>query len=509
MSKRAKTPSFVLEVPLVVKPDEERILLARLEAGRRIYNAVLGDALKRIDAMRTDPDYAAARALPKKTKARSDAFAACRQRYGFDEYALHACATAHKNAAGFADRLGAHETQTIATRVWEAIRRYAFGRAGRPRFKGAKRPLHSVEGKSNKTGLRWNADIGALLWGKVYLPAKLPTSEQDAYLHEGLKARTKYCRLVWRTVRGRRRWCVQLIQEGRPPVKKQHTHRVGVVGLDIGPSTIAAVGDQVALLERFAPSVDQPWAAVRRLQRAQDRSRRAMNPDNYDAKGRIKPGPKTWRASSRYKRRAVTLADTHRCLAAARKRDHGELANRLLAQGTTIQTEKLSYRAFQRCFGRSVQVRAPGAFIAQLSRKAESAGGALVALDTRGLSMSQYDHVTGTCTKKPLSQRWHALGGGSLLVQRDAYSAFLAREVEDGAHNPSRLARSWAAAEELLRRAGLCKTQSASGATSVKPTALVPSESIARRRGPAGGHGQVPHGPGDPVGDVLKRTPRL
>jgi len=40
MSKRCTTPSFVLEVPLVVTPDDERVLLARLEAGRRLYNAV-------------------------------------------------------------------------------------------------------------------------------------------------------------------------------------------------------------------------------------------------------------------------------------------------------------------------------------------------------------------------------------------------------------------------------------------------------------------------------------
>lgn len=384
MSKRSKTPSFILEVPLVVKPEDERGLLGRLEAARRLYNAVLDDALARLAAMRADPDYAAARVLPKGSKARKAAFTACRKRYGFDEYSLHACATAHKNAAGIGDRLGAHETQTIASRVWKAVAPYAFGRRGRPRFKGRCRALHSIEGKSAGSGLRWNADIDALVWGKTYLPAKLPSAQQDAYLHEGLKARTKYARLVWRTVGGRRRWFAQLIQEGLPPVKAAHPRREGVVGLDIGPSTIAAVGEQAALLEPFAPSVTQPWVEIRRLQRAQDRSRRAMNPNNYDAKGRIKRGPKTWVKSSRYRCRAVKLADTQRRLAAARKRDHGHLANRLLAQGTTIQTEKLSYRAFQRCFGRSVQVRAPAMFIAALTRKAESAGAKVVLLDTRG-----------------------------------------------------------------------------------------------------------------------------
>jgi hypothetical protein len=38
---RAKTPSFVTEIPLLVSPAEERILLSRLEAARQVYNACL------------------------------------------------------------------------------------------------------------------------------------------------------------------------------------------------------------------------------------------------------------------------------------------------------------------------------------------------------------------------------------------------------------------------------------------------------------------------------------
>ena len=44
--KRSKTPSFVLELPLGVTPGQERILLGRFEAARRLYNAVLGEALR-------------------------------------------------------------------------------------------------------------------------------------------------------------------------------------------------------------------------------------------------------------------------------------------------------------------------------------------------------------------------------------------------------------------------------------------------------------------------------
>ena len=45
--KRSGTATFVLTLPLVVKPGEERNLIGRLEAGRRLTNATLGEALRR------------------------------------------------------------------------------------------------------------------------------------------------------------------------------------------------------------------------------------------------------------------------------------------------------------------------------------------------------------------------------------------------------------------------------------------------------------------------------
>jgi hypothetical protein len=46
---------------------------------------------------------------------------------------------------------------------------------------------------------------------------------------------------------------------------------------------------------------------------------------------------------------------------------------------------------------------------------------------------SQYDHSTQTFTKKPLAQRWHVFGDGRGQVQRDVYSAFLARNASSQA----------------------------------------------------------------------------
>lgn len=473
--------SFVLELPVTVAPGDERVLLGRFEAGRRLYNVLLQEALKRLALLRESKAWLAARKMDKGAK-RTVAFKACQAQHGFSEYALHALAAKHKNAAGFADRMSANELQKLATRVWKAVEEHAFGKRGRPRFKGAHRPLHSLEGKTNKTGIRWQVDTGCVIWNGIYMPARLPTANQDPYAVEALKARTKYIRLVWRMEKGRRRWFAQLVQEGEPPQKYEFGAKGKVVGLDIGPSTMAVVADAAVALERFTPGVEEPAAEKRRLQRALDRSRRANNPGNYNADGTVKKGARKWHKSKRYQRLATELAEQERRLAATRKKEHGTLANKVLGLGNLIQTEKLSYKAFQRCFGRSVKNRAPGAFIELLTRKASSAGGKVVELDTWRLRMSQYDHLSGMYAKKPLSQRWHPLGASDEMAQRDCYSAWLAQNVQAGEHNPSQLEKSWPTAEPLLRRAGLLLMKPTSGRYPVAPTVAIPSESVARRR---------------------------
>ena len=486
---KASTPSFILEIPLVAKPKEDRVMVGRLDAGRRLFNAVLNDGLKRLDAMRSSAGWLSARTLPN-GKPKSNAFRVCNKQFGFSDYDFQSLATKHKNAAKFDDRLGANETQKIGTTVWKAVSEYAFGLRGRPRFKGKNRPLHSLEGKDAKAGIRWKPEIGVVEWGKLVLTAILPSKTQDPYVHQALSAKTKYSRIVWRREHGKRRWFVQLVQDGEAPAKYDFHTAGQIVGLDIGPSTIAVVADEAVSLQKFAPSVDQPWKEIKRLQRAQDRSRRATNPDNFNTNGTAKRNAKTWKKSERYKARQAKLAEVERVLAATRKKEHGTLANEILGLGTVIQTEMLSYKSFQKNFGRSSKVRAPGAFISLLSRKAESAGGTLIELDTRRLRMSQYDHVLGTCEKKPLSQRWHRLGGSSTIVQRDCYSAFLAKHAQESKHDSRRLNEGWTAAEPLLRRTGLCIEKSASGFPSGSPTVAIPSERIARQKRLGAGLGQ-------------------
>ena len=475
---KAKTPSFVLELPLQTTFNDDRVMWSRMESGRRIFNAVLGESLKRLNRLRESEEWSLASEI-KNQKEKNKAYGQAHKKYLFTEYALHDLAGLIRKSGGFSDRIGSHETQKIATRVWSALEEYRFGIRGKPRFKGFKRPIHSLEGKTNKACIRFKKETSTLHWGKLSLRIKTPDTP---YVCEALSNKTKFCRIVWRNIKGRRRWFVQLVQSGEAPNRYEFLATGAEVGLDIGPSTIAIVSEIGTGLERFAPSVEQPWDLIKKIQRKMARSQRATNPDNFNENGTVKKGARQWVKSSRYLLLESQLRELERNLASRRKSDHGKLANKVMGLGTIIKTEKLSYIGLQKNYGRSVKQRAPSAFIDLLNRKAERAGGKLIQLNTWALKMSQFDHTNGLYKKKPLSQRHHVLDDKTSVVQRDSYSAFLALNAEGNTHNLSQLKSSWATVEPLLRRARLCVDELASGKVLAFPTVKIPSELIARQR---------------------------
>ena len=127
------------------------------------------------------------------------------------------------------------------------------------------------------------------------------------------------------------------------------------------------------------------------------------------------------------------------------------MVNKLLDIGIIFKTEKLSYKGFQKMFGRSVGLRAPGMFISMLRRKAESASGLVEEFSCFKTRLSQTCHC-GLRVKKKLSQRCHDCPCG-VKAQRDLYSAHLARFVTHESLDISRAAKAWATTEPVLGRA--------------------------------------------------------
>ena len=466
---KSTTASFIHELKLKITPHEKRVLSKRLEAGRQLYNACLGESLKRLRQLRESKIYQKARHLPREQKnatgkrvanaERKQLFKEASHRFGFSEYALHKYLTQTYSKSWLTGHIDSLTAQKIASRAFGAVSRYAYGQGGKPRFKSKGR-FQSVEGKNNASGIRF-VD-GKVLWSikgkeKLILRPQYDDKDKDGLEAHALSCKTKYVRLVER----QGHWSVQLVQTGSPYKKAKHHITKATVGLDIGPSTIAIVGETQATLQAFCKDVIDYQSIIKYHQRALSRSLRLNNPGNFKS-GNIAKGQKRWAKSERYQQRLSVVKQLQRKMAAARKCAHGWLANQIIGLGNTIKTEKLSYKAFQKQFGKSVGARAPGLFLNLLRRKAESAGGEVIEFNTRTTALSQRCHC-GAREKKTLSTRWHNCKTCGISAQRDLYSAFLARFVDNEQLDTSQAQKAWAGVDMLLARAVSSLEQTAIG----------------------------------------------
>ncbi len=456
---RTTSPSFIAELPLRVTQKQESTILIRFEFARQLYNACLGEGLRRLALIRQSKTYQSARLISKgddHKDERKSAFDEVRKTYKFYDYDLQAYAATIK--MGW---IGSQVVQTVATRAFRAVSQYAYGQRGKPRFKGSGQ-FDSIEGKQ-KAVVQW--DGKALRWGGLILPAIFPKEGRKGndVINHGLNVPLKYVRLVRRKLNGKTRFYIQLVCEGTPFQKPKNKVGCGLVGLDIGPSTIAiaAPTHESAELRQFCDELRKDQGKVRVDQRKLDRQRRANNPQNYNESGTVKYGAKKWVKSSNYHDTQRRLCETNRKLAAHRESLHGQLVNHVFSLGNEVNLEKLSYRAFQKMFGKSVGMRAPGMFVSMLKRKAVSAGVSVSEFPTRTTKLSQVC-LCGQVKKKSLSERWHVCDCG-VVAQRDLFSAFLASCVESERLNAELAQELWSSGMDACLRAALSEAKPAMG----------------------------------------------
>ena len=458
---KPKKDIFTLTLPVRVTPEQERCVLISIDAGRQVYNATLGESLKRLDEMRRDKRWKDACKMAK-GKARNNAFKSLAEYYGYTRNAIEAYGTRIRHTPHLKNHINAAVSQSFANRAFDTTQDYQFGTKGRPRFRGKNR-LRSMQGKSNASGIIFKYDhikVGNMVMPVIYDGRRKEREHQKEMLVKRTKEgviyrKVSYCRLIHKKVKGKRRWYVQVMLEGKAPVKEKYQKRFEqaegkTVGLDFGPSRLAIVSETINAYILMAEGIQHPWQEIRRLQREMDRSRRATNPQNYDEKGSIKKGIKlVWHKSNNYLKLQKEYQEIERKLTATRLTSHGQLANTIRSLGDQIYTEDVSHRGWQKMFGRSAKVRASGLLQTLINRKAESAGGNVVMINTRRTRLSQYCHMRDDYIKKTLSERQHVFPNGN-TVQRDIYSAFLATCVENDVLDTSKVKASWQVVDSHL-----------------------------------------------------------
>lgn len=432
---KAATPSFVTEIELLPTPSDANKIRSRFEAARQVYNAALGESLKRLSLMRESRLYRAARKMPKGQE-RTKAFKKAEEAVGFRKYDLGHWGTQFTKS-WINEHLGANTCSVIVMSAFETAHRYSFGKIGRPRFRKAGE-LRAIEGRT-RSCCRWKD--GGIEWKGLTIPAAIDTT--DVVVKHGLSCPVKYVRMVRKTIRGKERFFAQLVCEGSPYRKPSHKPTEGTVGVDIGPGTISVVGQKKAFLNELCPGLTVRRLEIARIQRRLNRSRRNTNPENYNENGTIKKDARVWIKSKTYHRLANQLAALNKQQDAHRKNLHGKMVADILALGNDVRLEKLDYVKLQQEFGKTVRLRAPGALVDRLKAEAAKWDATVTEFSTWTTWLSQTCFCGRVKQKgKGEKSRWHQCECGA-IAQRDLFSAYLARFVEHDRLDADRAKSAW------------------------------------------------------------------
>ena len=480
-----------LTLPLKLEKWQSDHLEKRFEIARQLYNTLVHAELKRIHRIERMPEYREIERQIEATTDKKEKWALKNQKKQFlrkNGINRNTFTTDMKRFyKHFNDNIGSNVAQHgIVSQVLTAFEKvYIENQSGEVHFK---KPgdLCSVQGYSQKKsgGVEIMFREGKIIWNQqgnndrkgVTREFPLKLSPDNSYEAEMLKKHVKFVRILRKEGKTKPHWYAQLVLEGKSAVKRdpissapKHPVGHGVVGIDIGTRTLAYSTDKEVNLLELADRVQNIEQEKRRLQRKMDRSRRAMNPENYNSDGTVKRGVKLTRnKSKRYRRIQHQLAMIQHHQADIRKQQHNELANYLLTLGDCFFVENMSYcdlahRANKteisektgrykrkKRFGKSIANKAPAMLITMLKQKCQSRGlEGVKEVDTH-VRASQYNHQTDTCIEKALENRWNVMPDGE-RIQRDLYSAFLLQHCKQGLPEYNRKELKKEFGEELYR----------------------------------------------------------
>lgn len=445
--------NFIVQFPLLTQLYQEDILDKRFEIGRKIYNSLVNVTQKRYKEMIKTKKYrnllSSLSGDKKKDKPIWRKISDIRKEYGLTEYSFHE--DVRQMQKHFKDNIDSFTAQRVATTLWKSYDRLFFGNGKRVYFKRYGE-LNSLEGKSNKTGIRF-AD-NTMIWNGLKIPVQI--DYDNYYEYQAIQDEICYCRIIRKYVRNKNKYYVQIVFKGNPPLKVntetgeiKHSIGQGDTGIDIGVSTIAIASQTDVKILELADKVQNIENQKRLIQRKMDRSKRAMNPNNFNEDGTIKKqGNKkvVWNKSNHYINYQNQLKELYRKQSDVRKYQHECLANYIVSLGNNIFVEQMNFSGLQKRakntekndkgkfkrkkrFGKSLANRAPAMLLTIIDRKLKYFGTRLFKINTYKAKASQFNHFDGTYKKKTLSQRWNDFDG--IKIQRDIYSAFLIMNINN------------------------------------------------------------------------------
>ena len=298
-------------------------------------------------------------------------------------------------------------------------------------------------------------------WKNLTVPVRYDISKADMlddknYINESLSCgKIKYCEIVRLWFKNGWHYYVNLVMTENAP--KKLTPGKSIIGIDEGPSTIAATSETSVFLEELSPECKKYNKQIALLQRKIDKSTRNMNPDRYNDDGTTKKKSKdlpAWKFSETCLRNKAKVKELYRKKTEYTKYRHENLLNRMIKDASIFINEPMDFKALakrvketsrqdktsvvmklngieqiiykykrKKRFGKSISDRSPSLVISRLKQKCNQYGLVYIETDKWKYKASQYDHVLDEYIKSELSQRFKKIG--DYTVQRDLYSSFL------------------------------------------------------------------------------------
>ena len=484
---RAQTPSYVVSIKLYLPESVANLLEKSFRISNSAYNEALSFGLKRFEALKRNSTYQellealrlarkgiarlekaekTAKGLKQQVKCYNKVLFKLRKAYSLTESELQKHLAQQRRRAGSSYRqLGAGEIQVIAGQAMKTLEKVLFYqiKPHKVRFRSKFDLDVSYRNRVNTEATRLAPSNRKGIAYRLYIHKKstfvdIPVEAFNNYQQISLlrSEKIKYVQIIRKTIRGKKVYYLQIVCQGFPPSKV--TKGEGVVGIDPGISTVAfASPSEVALVDLVPKNITRKEKLLKRLDRKIERSRRVNNPECYDECGKIKKGARFKRPPKRQVRLRNRRRKVYRALTEERKKLQGQLVNRIVSQASHIKVEELNVKGLQKRsrdirinpktnrpyskkrYGKAIFRAAPSTLRVALETRAFQLGIEFEVISPKEVKPSQYNHITQTFEKKPLSTRVYDLSSDYPGVQRDLYSAFLIGHIENGHYQQAQL----------------------------------------------------------------------
>ena len=426
-----------ITIPLKTEKWQEDVLNSRFGVCRDIYNAMLNDKLKALEKMQENPEYARAvdiisaiqgcrnaeeRKKLKEELGYKEALETRRNihsEYGFTEFSFTKVATHYRSI--YKDIIPTNlMILSVAKPMWAAFDRLLNGKG-----ETFKRGFGDDDGRAKTVHFKRRDGIRSLVTdglsgirvldefdkttkkmhpGHPYhiqfsskkgktLNISLKFPKNNLFLQDMLERDIKQVRVQRKMVRGKYKYELILCVAGKPAEKRdrngnlKHPVKNAPLGIYIDTTSITIAADDgttetIKLSEGY--DMSRYDEQIKEINRKMDASRRAMNPDNYNADGTIKTGKGEndegtrlrWNNSKTYRRLQIRKSNIERIVKEQRKMNADIITHRILALGNKITVNDMNFAAVSQIFGgKTIGRNAPSQIITKLTEVAERSGG--------------------------------------------------------------------------------------------------------------------------------------